>query len=131
VRTAIEAIVQDNKKRAEAAKLAGLTDDALRKAMKDNSAARSFYSAEVKALMTFSKAQAVHTLIKELDGPNAAARVSAARTLLEENAQAPPGSNMPQVPGFAILIADARTAQALPVGPVIDQIAHQPIERDK
>jgi hypothetical protein len=30
---------------------------------------------------------------------------------------------MPQLPGFAPLIADART-QALPVGPVINQISH-------
>jgi hypothetical protein len=31
---------------------------------------------------------------------------------------------MPQMPGFAILISDARTTQMLPVGPVIDQIAN-------
>jgi hypothetical protein len=36
--------------------------------------------------------------------------------ILEDNATAPAGNNMPQVPGFAILIADART-QALPAGP--------------
>jgi hypothetical protein len=33
--------------------------------------------------------------------------------------------NMPQVPGFAILIADART-QPFPAGQMLDQIAHQP-----
>jgi len=64
----------------------------------------------LKALMHFAKAKAAHALIKELDGPNAAARVAAARTLLEDNAAAPAG-NMPQVPGFAILIADARSFQ--------------------
>jgi hypothetical protein len=126
---AILAIVEDNKSRAEAAKLAGLTDDAVRKAMRDNSAARAFYASEVKALMNFAKAKAAHALIKELDGPNAAARVAAARTLLEENDRAPAGNNMPQVPGFAILIADAR-AQAIPVGPVPNQISHQPIGED-
>jgi hypothetical protein len=64
----------------------------------------------LKALMHFAKAKAAHALIKELDGPNAAARVAAARTLLEENERSPAGNNMPQVPGFAILIADARAS---------------------
>jgi hypothetical protein len=50
--------VEDNLPRAEAAKLAGLTDDAVRKAMRDNAAARSFYASEVKALMNFAKAKA-------------------------------------------------------------------------
>jgi hypothetical protein len=65
----------------------------------------------VKALLNFAKAKAAHTIIKELDGPNAAARVAAARTILEDNTTAPAGNNMPQVPGFAILIADARSFQ--------------------
>jgi hypothetical protein len=108
---AILAIVEDNLSRAEAAKVAGLTDDAVRKAMRDNAAARTFYVSEVKALMNFAKAKAAHALIKELDGPNAAARVASARTLLEENERTPVGNNMPQVPGFAILIADARATQ--------------------
>jgi hypothetical protein len=33
---------------------------------------------------------------------------------------------MPQVPGFAILIADARAIQAMPAAPVLDQLVHQP-----
>jgi hypothetical protein len=114
MRVAIAAIVEDNLPRAEAAKLAGLSDDAVRKGMRDNSAVRTFYSAEVRALMSFAKAKAAHTLIKELDGNNAAARVAAARTLLEEAPQALAGGNMPQAPGFAILIADQRS-QALPL----------------
>jgi hypothetical protein len=61
--------------------------------------------------MSFSKARAVHALIKEMDGPNAAARVAAARTILEDSDRAPASNNMPQVPGFAILIADARSSQ--------------------
>jgi hypothetical protein len=79
--------------------------------MRDNAAVRESYSAEVKALMSFSKARAVHALIKEMDGPNAAARVAAARTILEDSDRAPASNNMPQVPGFAILIADARSSQ--------------------
>jgi hypothetical protein len=129
IKIAIEAIVGDNKSRAEAAKLAGLTDNALYKSMKNNPAAREFYASEVRALMSFAKAKAAHALIKELDGPNAAARVAAARTILEDNDRAPAGNNMPQVPGFAILIADAR-AHALPVGPVLDQLAHQPAREE-
>jgi hypothetical protein len=130
MRIAILAIVEDNKPRAEAAKIAGLTDDAVRKAMRDNAAARAFYASEVKALLTLAKAKAAHALIKELDGPNAAARVAAARTLLEESPQTSAGNGMAQVPGFAILIADVR-AQAIPVGPVLNQITRQPglIER--
>jgi hypothetical protein len=111
MQVAILAIVEDNKTRAEAAKIAGLTEDTIRKAMRDNAAVREFYSSQVKALMNFAKAKAAHALIKELEGSNAAARVAAARTILEENHQAPAGNNMPQVPGFAILIADARSFQ--------------------
>jgi hypothetical protein len=122
---AITAIVEQNLPRAEAAKIAGLTEDAIRKAMRDNGAVRAFYSAAVKALMTFAKAKAAHALITELTGNNATARVAAARIILEDSATTPAGNGMPQVPGFAILIADAR-AQALPVGPVLNQISRQP-----
>jgi hypothetical protein len=59
-----------------------------------------------------------------------AARVAAARTLLEENDRTPAGNNMPQVPGFAILIADAR-AQSMPIAPVLNQIAHHPVGDDR
>jgi hypothetical protein len=68
---------------------------------------------------------AAHALIKELTGNNATARVAAARTILEENERTPAGNGTLQVPGFAILIADAR-AQAMPVGPVLNQISRQP-----
>jgi hypothetical protein len=111
MRIAILAIVEDNASRADAAKVAGLTDDAIRKAMRDNAAVREFYSSEVRALLRFAKAKAAHALIAELTGTNAAARVAAARAILEENPQTPAGNNMAQVPGFAILIADARSFQ--------------------
>jgi hypothetical protein len=114
MRIAILAIVEDNLSRADAAKIAGVTDDAVRKAMRDNSACRAFYSSEVKALLNFAKSKAAHTLIAELTGTNAAARVTAARAILEENPQASAGNAMSQVPGFAILIADQRS-QAMPI----------------
>ena len=41
--------------------MAGLTDDAVRKSMRDNSAARDFYMSEVRALMNFAKAKAART----------------------------------------------------------------------
>jgi hypothetical protein len=106
MRVAILAIVEDNKPRAEAAKIAGLTDDAVPKGMKDNPVAREFYTSELRALMDFAKARAAHALIKELEEPNAAARVAAARSILKDSERAPAAGNMPQVPGFAILIAD-------------------------
>jgi hypothetical protein len=114
MRIAIAAIVEDNLPRKEAAKIAGLSDDAVRKAMRDNLAARTYYTASVRQLIEFTKARAVHTLIKEMSGNNATARVAAARTLLEEAPQAMTAGNMPQAPGFAILIADQRS-QAVPI----------------
>jgi hypothetical protein len=51
VRIAILAIVEDGKTIAEAATVAGLTKDAIRKAMRDNSAARDFYVSELGALI--------------------------------------------------------------------------------
>jgi hypothetical protein len=109
---AIEAIVEQNMPRAEAAELAGLSDDAVRKGMRDNSAARAFYTAEVRALLNFAKARAAHALIAEMSGPNASARVAAARTILEDNtAMNHAGNAMSQISGFTILIADARSSQ--------------------
>jgi hypothetical protein len=65
---------------------------------------------ELPALLHCAKAKAAHALINELNGENAAARVAAARTLLEDHDKTSAG-NMPQVPGFAILISDARSSQ--------------------
>jgi hypothetical protein len=76
--------------------------------------------------MSFAKVKAAHALINKLNGPNAAARVASARTILEENDRTPAGNNMPQVPGFALLIADARAAQVLPAG---DQSASPPLRQ--
>jgi predicted DNA-binding protein YlxM (UPF0122 family) len=72
VKAAIEAMVEDGLSVEEAAKSAGLTRSALYKAMR-HQPAMSFYAAEVKALQTCAKHQAVHALIKELTGDNAAA----------------------------------------------------------
>jgi hypothetical protein len=108
MQVAISAIVEDNKTRSGAAKLAGLTEDAIRHAMR---VVKEFYSSAVKAPLSFAKAKAAHALIKELGGPDAVAR-----TILEDSATAPAGNKMPQIPGFAILIADARSSQQ----PIVD-----------
>jgi hypothetical protein len=108
MRTAIIALVETGKDMEAAAAEAGLTANAIYKAMR-HAPAREFYNAELKLLLTAAKAKAAHTLIKELDGPNAASRVAAARTILEGDKQAPISAGMPQVPGFSILIVDGRT----------------------
>jgi hypothetical protein len=60
---------------------------------------------------------------------------SSARTPLEENEESPVSNNMPPVPGFAILIADARSSQqAIDVTPLNGlPIAHAPrgLEADR
>ena len=84
VRDAIIAMVEDGMKVEDAAKSAGLTLSAIYKAMK-NPPARQFYIQELRALLHTTKHLAAHALINELTGPNAAARVAAARGLIEAN----------------------------------------------
>lgn len=110
MRTAIAAMVEDGKSIEEAAAVAELTTSAIYKALK-NSAVREFFFESMKPLRIAAKAQALHALIAEMKGPNAAARVAAARTLLEDDAKAPIASGMPQQPGFSILIVDGRAPQ--------------------
>jgi hypothetical protein len=106
MRTAIIALVETGKDMEAAAAEAGLTPNAIYKAMR-HAPAREFYNAELKLLLTAAKAKAAHTLIKELDGPNAASRVAAARTILEGDKAAPISAGMPQTPGFNILVIAA------------------------
>jgi hypothetical protein len=97
VKAAIAAMVADNLSIREAAAAGGLSADRLHKAMKEPPA-MSFYAAEVKALQTCAKHQAVHTLIAELKGDNAAA----------------PRAGMAQTPGFVFMVVAARDAPARP-----------------
>jgi hypothetical protein len=85
VKSAITSMVEDDLSRKEA----GLTDDALRKAMQANPQARAFYVSAVRELIICTKHHAVHVLRKEMTGPNAAARVAAARTLLADETAKP------------------------------------------
>jgi hypothetical protein len=130
MRTAITAMVEDGSTVEEAAKIAGLTQSAIYKAMR-HAPAREFYTSEVRALIHCTKHLAAHALIKELNGDNAAARVAAARTLLADDAtKAPIATGMPQAPGFSILIVDARSAtgQSLPNGHAVPMIEARPVE---
>jgi hypothetical protein len=113
VKAAIAAMVADNLSIREAAAAGGLSADRLHKAMKEPPA-MSFYAAEVKALQTCAKHQAVHTLIAELKGDNAAARGAAARTLIADDARPQPPAGMAQTPGFVFMVVAARDAPARP-----------------
>jgi hypothetical protein len=141
--TAVRLIVQDGLPRAEAAKLANMPSHCPDKSANLHSSANAADMLNVSERTVKAAKQVRERGASELISAvergevsvSAAAdvaaaltlqpRVAAARTLLEENERAPGGNGMPQVPGFAILIADARV-QALPVGPVLDQIGHHP-----
>jgi hypothetical protein len=109
VRAAIIAMIEDSLTVEEAAAVAGLTRDAIYKAMR-NPPVREFYTSELRALLHCTKHLAAHALIRELKGDNAAARVAAARTLLAEDDRKAPAQGMPQMPGFSFLVIDARSA---------------------
>jgi hypothetical protein len=124
MREAITALVETGKDMEAAAAAAGLTASAIYKALK-HAPAREFYLAELKLLLTAAKAKAAHALIRELDGSNAASRVAAARTLLESDKAPQISAGMPQVPGFSILLVDARAQQPKAIDvtpkPVLDE----------
>jgi hypothetical protein len=110
MRDALTMLVHEGLCINDAAAQAGFTPRAIYKAMKDPPA-QEFYRSELKALLTCAKAAAAHALIKELGGENAAARVAAARTILEDDVKPQIASAMAQVPGFSILIVDGRAQQ--------------------
>lgn len=127
IRAAIISIVEEGKRIDEAAALAGLTTRAVYKAL-THGTVQQFYVDELKALRTLLKARALNVLAHEMEhGTNAAARVAAARTVLQETDGAPVDSRMPQQPGFSFLVIDARGSpqSALPIGnsPLIDHVA--------
>jgi hypothetical protein len=115
IKQAIEAMIADGLSVKEAAEVAGLTREALYKAMRDNPVARSFYASELRAFLHCTKHLAAHTLIKEMKGDNAAARVAAARTLLADDARPAPPAGQAQTPGFVFMMVDARGGDAMPI----------------
>ena len=134
MRAAITAMVEDGLSVEDAAKSAGLMRNAIYMAMK-HLPARDFYVSELRALLHTTKHLAAHTLIRELKGENAAARVAAARTLLADDDRKAPAQGMPQAPGFVFMVVDNRgdpAGQALPNGhaasPMIDT---RPVQADE
>jgi predicted DNA-binding protein YlxM (UPF0122 family) len=116
VREAITLMVQDGLSIKEAAEKVGLTVRALYHAIK-HEPVRQHYMAEVRALLTYAKHLAARTLIEKLNSENATASVSAARTLLADDAKPVPPAGMAQTPGFVFMIVDGRGGgQALPNG---------------
>jgi hypothetical protein len=113
MRTAIIAIVEGGKTLQEAAAEAGCTTSLIYKSMK-NVPVREFYIEELRLLRTCAKAAAAHVLIKEMSGPNAAARVAAAKPILEDEAGRAAGAPGQTTPNFIIVIGDQR---AQPHGP--------------
>jgi hypothetical protein len=79
----------------EAAEAAGLTVRAIHKGL-TRAPVREFFFESMKPVRIAAKAQALHALIAELKGDNAAARVAAARTLLEEDPKPALAQGMPQ-----------------------------------
>ena len=135
MRGAITTLVEQGLTIEQAAKAAGVHPSAIRKAMR-HPPAREHYVSELRMLLQCAKAAAAHTLIKELTGDNAAARVAAARTLLADDDRKTAAQGMPQMPGFTFMLVDARgsqTGQAIPNGnaaPMIE-VAARPVDADE
>src|SRR5713101_2440286 len=64
MRTAVRLIVQDGLPRAEAAKLARLSDDEVREELRDNFAVRAFWDAHIKLLIDRGTAGAIQVRVK-------------------------------------------------------------------
>jgi hypothetical protein len=107
MRAAITAIVEGGKTLQDAAAEAGLTVSAIYKGMK-TAPVREFYLEELHLLRTCAKAAAAHVLIKEMTGPNAAARVAAAKAILDDEAGRAGGAPGQSAPNFIIVIGDQR-----------------------
>jgi hypothetical protein len=122
VKTAIELMVGEGLSRKEAAERAGMTDDGLRRALATNPVARRHYSETVRTYMHGLRHKAVRALEKEMDGPNAAARVASARTILEASDSRTAQPSTPTVPGLVVVIQSAELSR-----PVID-VTPAPIE---
>jgi hypothetical protein len=117
MRAAILAIVEGGKTLQDAAAEASLTVSAIYKGMR-TAPVREFYVEELRLLRTCAKAAAAHVLIKEMTGPNAAARVAAAKAILDDEAGRAAGAPGQVSPNFIIVIGDQRARpQATIVGP--------------
>jgi hypothetical protein len=120
MKTAIEHWVATDCARLEAAEAGGVTEDGLKRALKSNPLARQFYDAEVRSFVNGQRHRAAHALVREMSGPNAAARTNAAKTLLEmsDTGNRQPAVT-PQMPGVTIII-EAPSTRLPPAAPTIE-----------
>ena len=124
LKLAIEAMVWFGACRADAAKIAGLTDHSLRTALKKPHVKQA-YLAELEVLRLSARARAFHRLVELSEqNENRGAAVAAVRTMvLEGQDEAQRGFGVTQSPGLTIQIVSA--ADAVKVAPTIE---HDPDE---
>jgi hypothetical protein len=126
LKLAIETMVWSGACRADAAKVAGLTDHSLRSALKKPHVKQA-YLAELEVLRLSARARAFHRLVELSEqNENRGAAVAAVRTMvLEGQDEAKRGFGATQSPGLTILIVPA-SEPPQPVGP--PAIEHDPDE---
>jgi hypothetical protein len=113
-------MVGENLSRKDAAKQVGMTDQAVRIALRDNPLARNFYTEEVRSFVNATRHEAAHVLRNEmLNGTNAAARVSAARMFLEDFGKPAPPTTQP-IPGLVVVIQQVPIEAPRPPGLMVD-----------
>lgn len=84
VKTAIDAMVFEGRKRPDAADLAGLKDDSLRKALSKPDAL-AYLNEQMEVLRTAGRARALHTMTDLLDDKNSSVKFKAAEYLDGQN----------------------------------------------
>jgi hypothetical protein len=120
LRTAIERMVWQGDKRADAAAGAGMTDHGLRSALR-KSHVKAAYLAELDLLRTSERARSVHALVDVRDASdNAMARVAAAKELERSAVEQVPYAGAPIRPGLVIVVLPAAQASPAPAPQVID-----------
>jgi hypothetical protein len=119
LKVAIETMVWSGACRADAAKIAGLTDHSLRTALKKPHVKQA-YLAELEVLRLSARARAFHRLIELSEqNDNRGAAVAAVRTMvLEGQDEAQRGFGVTQSPGLTIQIVT--DADAVKVAPTIE-----------
>jgi hypothetical protein len=113
LKAAIERMIWQGDKRADAAVAAGMTDHGLRSALR-KSHVKAAYLAELDLLRTSERARNVHALVDVRDASdNAMARVAAAKELERSAEQQPSFAGSGMRPGLLIVVVDAQ-GRALP-----------------
>jgi hypothetical protein len=121
LKIAIERMIWQGDKRADAAVAAGMTDHGLRAALR-KSHVKAAYLAELDLLRTSERARNVHALVDVRDASdNAMARVAAAKELERSAVEQLPFAGAPIRPGLVIVVLPAGQGSPAPAQPqVID-----------